>query len=95
MTKTDAIQKILEEKVNPILAQHYGGAMLTEYTEGVAWIKMTGACGGCPSSQETIENVVRSILMDEMPEIVDVCLDNTVSSDLLDFAKKILNKEVQ
>lgn len=95
MTKTEAIQKILEEKVNPILAQHYGGAMLTEYTEGVAWIKMTGACGGCPSSQETIENVVRSILMDEMPEIVDVCLDNTVSSDLLDFAKKILNKEVQ
>lgn len=95
MTKEEKIQKILEEKVNPILEQHYGGAVLTEYTEGVAWVKLTGACGSCPSSQETLENVVRSILMDEMPEIADVCLDNTVSSDLLDFAKKILNKEIQ
>lgn len=94
MTKEEIIQKILDEKVNPILEQYYGGAVLTEYTEGVAWVKLTGACDSCPDSQETLENVVRLILMDEMPEIAGVCLDNTISSDLLNFAKKILNKKI-
>ena len=89
--KEEQIQKILEEKVNPILGEHYGGAVLTAYEEGVVWVKFTGACFGCPSSQETLENIVRSVLMNEMPEIADVCMDNTTDSELLDFARQMLS----
>lgn len=88
------IETVLEEKVNPVLAAHYGGAVLAGYENGIAKIRMTGACGSCPSAQYTIEDVVKTILMDAIPEVVDVELDISVSDDLLDMAKKILNKQI-
>lgn len=88
----DKIQKILEEKVNPILEAHYGGAVLVDYADGLAKVRLTGACSTCPSAQSTIEDVVKSILTGELPEVQDVILDTSVSEDLLDMARKILNK---
>lgn len=90
----DEIARVVENKVNPKLAEHYGGAMVTSWEDGVVYVKMTGACGQCPSAQETIENVVKEILMSELPEVKDVVLDTSVSQDLIDLAKKILNKEM-
>ena len=86
----DTIRKILKEKVDPILANHYGGAMLTAIEDGVAYIKFTGACAQCPSAQDTLEQVVRDAVMSECSEIKDT----TVSEDLLDMARKILNHEI-
>ena len=88
------INKILLEKVNPLLESHYGGAILVGYENGIAKVRLTGACKGCPSAQYTTEDIIKEILMSEMPEIKDVILDTSVSQDLLDMAKKILNKEV-
>lgn len=92
----DQIDKILKEKVDPILAQHYGGAFVTGITdENVVKVKLTGACASCPSAQYTIEDIVKAIVMDEMPEVKDVILDTSVSEDLIDFAKKLLNGEIE
>ena len=90
----DEISRVLEEKVNPKLAEHYGGALVTGWEDGVVYVKMTGACGQCPSAQDTIESVVKEILMSELPEVKDVVLDTSVSQELIDMAKKILNKEI-
>ena len=87
------INTILEEKVNPILASHFGGAELSRFSDGVAWIKMTGSCGACPSAQLTIEDVVRDELMASCPEITDVRLDTDVSDDLIEFAMGLLKKK--
>lgn len=88
------IQKVLDEQVNPILADHYGGAVLSAYENNIAWIRLTGACAACPSAQYTIEDVVRDIVLSNCEDVKDVMLDTTVSDDLLDMAKKILRKEV-
>ncbi len=88
----EKIVKVLKEKVDPILEQHHGGAVLTSYKDGVAWVKLTGACASCPSAQGTMEDIVKSILMEEMPQVKDVKLDNSVSEDLLDMARKLLKK---
>lgn len=88
------IQTILEEKVNPVLAEHYGGAVLTAFEDGVAWVKLTGSCSGCPSAQQTLEEIVKDIVIKDIPEVQDIRLDTSVSEDLLDFARKLLNKEV-
>ena len=88
------IQRILEEKVNPLLEEHYGGANLVDFKDGVAKIKLTGACSTCPSAQNTIEDVVKKILMADCEEVQDVILDTSISEDLLDMARKILNKEI-
>lgn len=89
----DRIEFILKEKVNPVLEQHFGGARLVDYQDGTALVKLTGACSSCPSAQSTIEDVVKSILQSELPEIQDVVLDTSVSEDLLELARKILKKD--
>lgn len=90
----DEITRVVENKVSPKLAEHFGGALVTGWKDGIVYVRMTGACGQCPSAQETIENVVKEILMSELPEVKDVVLDTSVSQDLIDMAKKILNKEI-
>ena len=90
----EKIKKVLEEKVNPLLAAHYGAATLSEYEKGVAKIRLTGACSSCPSAQYTIEDVVKGAVLESLPEVKDVVLDTSVSSDLLDMAKKILQKNI-
>lgn len=90
----DKIKKVLEEKVDPVLAAHYGGAILTHFEDGVAYVKLTGSCAGCPSAQQTIEDIVKQIVMENLDGIKDVVLDTSVSEDLLEMARKILNKEI-
>ncbi|MDR1573221.1 MAG: NifU family protein [Clostridiales Family XIII bacterium] len=91
----DRIVAILTEKVNPLLEGHRGGAELARYENGVAHIKMTGACSGCPSAQYTVEDIIRSIVLQEIPELDDIVLDMSVSRELIDMAKKILNGEIE
>lgn len=91
----EKIQKVLDEKINPKLSEHFGQAVLTGVEDGVAYIKLTGACGGCPASEETFQYVVKQYIMEECPEVQDVVADTSVSSELLDFARKILNKEIE
>lgn len=86
------INQVIEKDINPLLASHFGSAVLTKIVGGVVYIKMDGACATCPSAQITIEEVVKQKLMEKIPEIEDVVLDTSVSEDLLEMAKKILNK---
>ncbi|MBR0600150.1 NifU family protein [Sinanaerobacter chloroacetimidivorans] len=90
----EKIKKVLEEKVNPVLASHFGGAVLVSFENGVAFVRLTGACSSCPSAQYTIEDVVKSIVTEEIPEVKDVVLDTSVSPELMDMARKILKKQI-
>ena len=89
----DRIKKVLEERVNPILADHYGGAVLTRREDNVAFVKLTGACASCPSAQETIESVIKAEVMANVEGVKDVILDTSLSEDLLDMARRILRGE--
>ena len=91
----EKIQKVLEEKVNPVLAGHFGGAELVDFENNVAKVRMTGACASCPSAQMTIENVVREIIMDSCEDVSDVVLDTSVSDELLEMAKKMMTRKAQ
>ena len=86
------ISKVLKEKVDPLLASHFGGAILTAFEDGIAYVKLTGECSTCPSAQYTIEDVVKGIVMEEIPEVKDVVLDTSVSEDMLEMARKLLKK---
>lgn len=88
------INKVLKENVNPILEQHFGAAELSSFEDDVVYVRMTGACSSCPSAQSTVEDIVKGEILDKIPEVKDVRLDTTVSEDLIDMAKKILNKEI-
>ncbi len=89
----EAVLKVIKEKVNPILEEHFGGAEITGIHDGVVKVKLVGACGSCPAAQYTIEDTVKAILMEELPEVEDVVLDTSVNEDLINMAKQILNKD--
>lgn len=91
----EKIKEILREKVDPVLSEHFGGAALTRFENGIAYVRLTGACAQCPSAQETLETIVKDYVMGACPEVEDVLLDTSVSDDLLEMARKILNKETQ
>lgn len=91
----DKIKKVIEEEVNPILEKHFGASELTAFEDDVVYVKLSGACGTCPSAQSTVEDVIKAEIMAKIPEVKDVRLDTSVSEDLIDMAKKILNKEIQ
>jgi Fe-S cluster biogenesis protein NfuA len=89
----DKIRKVLAEKVDPLLASHFGGVVLTAFEDGIAYVKLTGSCSTCPSAQYTIEDVVKSVVLEELPEVRDVVLDTSVGEDLMDMARRLLKKD--
>lgn len=95
MSIEERIQKIIDEVVNVQLDLHGGSASLSYVEDGVAWVKFHGACAQCMSSSDTLELVVKEAIVKEVPEIKDVVLDQTVSQDLIDMARKILNGELR
>ena len=87
----ESVRQVLTHKVNPILAEHFGEAVLTGLHEGVASVKLQGACAGCPSAQETMNDVVKAALMEAVPDLKDVVLDTSVSPELMEMARQILS----
>ncbi|MBR6472945.1 MAG: NifU family protein [Firmicutes bacterium] len=94
MDVKDKIQKILDEDINVKLALHGGGAELTSFEDGVARIRFSGACASCMSQTDTFDEVVKALIMKSVPEVRDVMVDDAVSDELLDFARKILSGKI-
>ncbi|MGN0735478.1 MAG: NifU family protein [Anaerovoracaceae bacterium] len=92
----DKVQKILDEKVNPQLALHNGSAGATDFdcTTKTAYIKFYGACASCMSSSDTFENLIEKEILSACPDVKEVLADDSVSEELLEMARKILNKEL-
>ena len=69
----EEIEKVLTEEVRPMLSTHGGGVELVEVSEdGIAKVKLTGGCMGCPSAQMTLVGVVESAIKAKVPQIKKV-----------------------
>ena len=75
----ERIIEILDEAINPVLDQHLGGAELSSFSEGIAWIRFTGSCKNCLSAEDTLNGIVKGTLMTMIPEIEYVIIDDGVS----------------
>ncbi|WP_129596007.1 NifU family protein [Anaerophilus nitritogenes] len=89
----EEVQKIIEIKIRPKLMNHYGDIELIAVKDQVVEVKFLGACSGCPSAKITLEEIVLVDLKKEIPTIKEVHLVHEMSQELIDMAKKILNKE--
>lgn len=88
------IESVIEQYVRPELLKHYGDVKVNSFKDGILEITLTGQCSNCPSGKFTIENIIEKELKKYVPEVEKVVLVNNVSDELIDFAKKILNKEI-
>lgn len=70
----EQVNKVIEEKVNPVLNLHKGSCRAVNYKEGTVYLEMFGGCSGCPSAKITLYNGVAPTLKQSFPEIKDVIL---------------------
>lgn len=89
------IKDVLQEKVNPLLETHSGGAELVSFVDGVATVAFRGACSGCPSARQTLEDIVESALTEAIPEVTGVELASGITDDMIAMAKKILGAKAE
>lgn len=90
----DQVSEVIDQYVRPKLKEHYGDIQLISVEDNVVSVKLLGACSGCPSAKFTLEDVVLTELKAVIPEITEVVLVQEVGQDLMDLAKKILNKHL-
>jgi Fe-S cluster biogenesis protein NfuA len=66
------IKAILDEKVRPSIAQDGGDVVFERFEEGVVYLRLQGACAGCPSATMTLKNGIENLLRYYVPEITEV-----------------------
>ena len=59
-------------KIRPFLQRDGGDVELVEITDGIAKVRLTGACKGCPMSQMTLKQGVERVLLKEVPGLKEV-----------------------
>ena len=66
------IKELLETRVRPAVAQDGGDITFHGYREGHVYLKMRGACAGCPSSTATLQHGIQNLLRHFIPEVQTV-----------------------
>jgi Fe-S cluster biogenesis protein NfuA len=66
------IKELIETRVRPAVAQDGGDIVFERFEQGVVYLKMSGACSGCPSSTVTLKNGVENMLRHYVPEVLEV-----------------------
>ena len=60
------------ENIRPALRADGGDIELLDVKDGVATVKLTGACGSCPMSAMTLRMGVERVIKEEVPEIKEL-----------------------
>jgi Fe-S cluster biogenesis protein NfuA len=68
----DQIKDLIETRVRPAVANDGGDIIYRGFRDGVVYLRMQGACSGCPSSTATLKNGIESLLKHYVPEVNEV-----------------------
>lgn len=66
------IQELLDTRIRPAVAQDGGDIVFHSFENGVVYLKMQGACSGCPSSTATLKSGIENMLRHYVPEVQEV-----------------------
>src|SRR5688500_13201273 len=66
------IRDLIETRVRPAVAQDGGDIIYRGFDKGVVYLRMQGACSGCPSSTATLKNGIENLLKHYVPEVSEV-----------------------
>lgn len=63
---------IIENEIRPALASDGGDINFVKFENGLLWVKMQGACNGCPSASVTLKEGIETYMKEVFPEILQV-----------------------
>ena len=66
------IEKIINEKVRPAVAQDGGDIVFKNFDKGIVYLTLKGACVGCPSSTATLKQGIENLLKHYFDEVIEV-----------------------
>lgn len=66
------IKEILDTRIRPAVAMDGGDIIFDHFAEGTVYVRMQGACAGCPSSSATLKSGIENMLRHYVPEVLDV-----------------------
>lgn len=67
-------QRVIDElqRIRPALQRDGGDVEFVAVKDGVAQVRLQGACAGCPMSQMTLAFGIQRVLKEKIPELVSV-----------------------
>ena len=65
----ETIKDLIETRVRPAVAGDGGDITFKGYRDGIVYLKMKGACAGCPSSTATLKSGIQNLLKHFVPEV--------------------------
>lgn len=66
------IRELIDTRVRPAVANDGGDIIYRGFDKGVVYLRMQGACSGCPSSTATLKNGIENLLKYYVPEVSEV-----------------------
>ncbi|MDC6447571.1 NifU family protein [Alphaproteobacteria bacterium] len=66
------IKELLDTRVRPAVAMDGGDIIYNNFEDGIVYLKMQGACSGCPSSTATLKMGIENMLKHYIPEVLEV-----------------------
>ena len=70
--KAQAIQQLIEERINPAVAAHGGHIDLLDVTDDSIYIHMGGGCQGCGMANVTLKHGIEGMIQEHFPEIKNI-----------------------
>ena len=68
----EKICEVLDNEIRPALAMDGGGVEFEKYEAGIVYLRLQGACCGCPGATMTLKNGIETRLKELFPEIQEV-----------------------
>lgn len=69
---TKQIREIIDTRVRPSVAMDGGDITFETFQDGIVYLKLQGACSGCPSSSATLKSGIENMLKYYVPEVKEV-----------------------
>jgi Fe-S cluster biogenesis protein NfuA len=66
------IREILDTRIRPAVAMDGGDIVFDHFEDGILYVRMQGACSGCPSSGDTLKAGIENMLRHYVPEVLEV-----------------------
>jgi Fe-S cluster biogenesis protein NfuA len=66
------IIEVLDQRIRPAVAMDGGDIEFHSFEDGIVYLKLKGACSGCPSSSFTLKEGVENTLKHYVPEVMSV-----------------------
>ena len=87
----DQIRHVIANQINPAVASHGGVVELVAFEDGIAYVRLGGACQGCGMANVTLSQGIETTLINSVPDVhtvIDVTDHNEGENPYYEPSKK-------